>query len=128
MEKMISKLFSDYLSEQNIASKSDYSALAKSALQKEKELRNELNEEQTKLFEELFELTSQIHFLEVKDAFYTWGKSIKGVCYLISCWSFLYSGVSKNSIIVISRPSQIFLRVTMPGFLLSPFKMLLIVD
>lgn len=71
MEKIISKLFSDYLSEQNIASKSDYSALAQSALQKEKELRNELNEEQTKLFEELFELTSQIHFLEVKDAFYS---------------------------------------------------------
>ena len=71
MEKIISKLFSDYLSEQDIASKSDYSALAQSALQKEKELRNELNEEQTKLFEELFELTSQIHFLEVKDAFYS---------------------------------------------------------
>ena len=70
MEKIINKLFSDYLSEQNIASKPEYSALAKSALQKEKELRNKLNEEQTKCFEELFEVTSQIHFLEVKDAFF----------------------------------------------------------
>ena len=70
MEKIINKLFSDYLSEQNIASKPEYSALAKSALQKEKELRNKLNEDQTKCFEELFELTSQIHNLEVKDAFF----------------------------------------------------------
>lgn len=70
MEKIINKLFCDYLSEQNIASKPEYSALAKSALQKEKELRNKLNEDQTKCFEELFELTSQIHFLEVKDAFF----------------------------------------------------------
>ena len=70
MEKIINKLFSDYLSEQNIASKTEYSALAKGALQKEKELRNKLNEDQTKCFEELFELTSQIHFLEVKDAFF----------------------------------------------------------
>ena len=70
MEKIINKLFSDYLSEQNIASKPEYSALAKSALQKEKELRNKLNEDQTKCFEELFELTSQRHFLEVKDAFF----------------------------------------------------------
>ena len=70
MEKIINKLFSDYLSEQNIASKPEYSALAKSALQKEKDLRNKLNEEQTKCFEELFELTSEIHFLEVKDAFF----------------------------------------------------------
>ena len=70
MEKIINKLFSDYLSEQNIASKPEYSALAKSALQKEKEFRNKLNEDQTKSFEELFELTSQIHFLEVKDAFF----------------------------------------------------------
>ena len=70
MKKIINKLFSDYLSEQNIASKPEYSALAKSALQKEKELRNKLNEEQTKCFEELFEVTSQIHFLEVKDAFF----------------------------------------------------------
>lgn len=70
MEKIINKLFSDYLSEQNIASKPEYSTLAKSALQKEKELRNKLNEDQTKCFEELFELTSQIHFLEVNDAFF----------------------------------------------------------
>ena len=71
MEKIISKLFSDYLSEQNVASESDYSALAKRALQKEKELRNKLNEDQTNCFEELFELTSQIHFLEVKDSFFS---------------------------------------------------------
>lgn len=71
MEKIISKLFSDYLSEQKIASKPDYAALAKSALAKEKELRKKLSEEQTRCFEELFELTSQIHFLEVKDAFFS---------------------------------------------------------
>ena len=70
MEKIIGKLFSHYLSEQNIAKQTCYSTLSKSALQKEKELRNKLNAEQTNCFEELFELTSQIHFLEVKDAFY----------------------------------------------------------
>ncbi len=70
MEKIIGKLFSDYLSEQTIASKADYSALAKTALAKERELRSLLNKEQTDCFEELFELTSQIHFLEVKDAFF----------------------------------------------------------
>ncbi len=70
MEKIISKLFSDYLSEQSVATNLEYSALAKSALAKEKELRNKLNEKQTKCFEELFELTSEIHFLEVKDAFF----------------------------------------------------------
>lgn len=81
MEKIISKLFSDYLSEQSIAADSNYSAISKSALQKEKELRNKLNIEQTNCFEELFELTSQIHFLEVKDAFYyacrLWTKDTK---------------------------------------------------
>lgn len=70
MEKIISKLFSDYLSEQSVAGNKEYSDLAKKALKKEKELRKKLNEEQTKCFEELFELTSQIHFLEVKDAFF----------------------------------------------------------
>lgn len=70
MDKIIGKLFSDYLSEQNIAADTDYSLLSKKALEKEKELRNRLNEEQTKCFEELFEITSQIHFLEVKDAFF----------------------------------------------------------
>ena len=69
MDKIISKLFSDYLFEQNIATNAEYSALSKRALQKEKELRNKLDAEQTKCIEELFELTSQIHFLEVKDAF-----------------------------------------------------------
>ena len=70
MDKIICKLFSDYLSEQNITTDTDYSLLSKKALEKEKELRNRLNEEQTKCFEELFEITSQIHFLEVKDAFF----------------------------------------------------------
>lgn len=68
MTKIISKLFSDYLSEQNTVNK-EHSLLAKKALKKEVELRSRLNEEQTKLFEELFEITSEIHFLEVKDAF-----------------------------------------------------------
>ena len=69
MENIIKKLFSDYLSEQSIASEPDYSSLAKCALAKEKELRSQLNGQQTSCFEELFELTSQIHFLEVEDAF-----------------------------------------------------------
>ncbi len=70
MEKIINKLFSNYLSEQKIATDSEYSSLAKFAFRKEKELRYKLNADQTKCFEELFELTSQIHFLEVKDAFF----------------------------------------------------------
>lgn len=70
MEKIISKLFSDYLSEQSVAMGAEYSVLSKSALQKEKELRSQLNEEQAKCFEELFEITSQLHYLEVKDAFF----------------------------------------------------------
>lgn len=69
MENIIHKLFSEYLAEQSVASEPNYSSLAKCALEKEKELRNILSEEQTRCFEELFELTSQIHFLEVKDAF-----------------------------------------------------------
>lgn len=71
MEKIIGKLFSDYLSEQSVALDKEYSALAKKALKKEQELRKDLTPEQTKCFEELFEFTSQIHFLEVKDAFYS---------------------------------------------------------
>ena len=71
MGKIIGKLFSDYLSEQRLASEPEYSALAKIALQKENELRDKLNEKQTQCFEELFEITSQLHFLEVKDAFYS---------------------------------------------------------
>ncbi len=71
MENIINKLFSDYLAEQSIASEPDYSSLAKGALEKERELRNHLSEEETNCFEELFELTSQIHFLEVKDAFFS---------------------------------------------------------
>ena len=70
MENIISRLFSDYLSEQKVVSQQEYSRLAKAALEKEKELREQLSEEQTLLFEQLFEITSQIHFLEVKDAFF----------------------------------------------------------
>ena len=69
MDKIIGKLFSDYLSEENISSNPVYSDLAKRALEKEKAFRGKLDPEQTLCFEELFELTSQIHFLEVKNAF-----------------------------------------------------------
>ena len=69
MEEIISKLFSDYLSTQKVTTESDYSTLSKCALCKEKELINQLNEEQTRCFEELFEITTQLHYLEVKDAF-----------------------------------------------------------
>lgn len=69
MEKIINKLFSDYLSQQQIVTDTEYSALAKKALQQEKLLREMLDAQQTACFEELFEITSQIHFLEVKDAF-----------------------------------------------------------
>ena len=70
VENVISRLFSDYLSEQTIAADPAYALLAKSALKQERDLRNRLTEEQTACFEELFELTSQIHFLEIKDAFF----------------------------------------------------------
>ena len=69
MGNIINKLFSDYLSEQKIVGDPEYSALSRQALQKERELRESLSEEQTKCFEELFEITAQLHFLEVKDAF-----------------------------------------------------------
>lgn len=48
-------------------------------------------------------------------------------CHFISCSSASNSGVPKNSPRVISKPSQSFLSVTAPGFLLSPFRMLLMV-
>ena len=70
MEKIIEKLFLDYLSEQTVVTKPSYTAITKETLQKEQELRNLLNAQQTKAFEEVLELTSQIHFLEVKDAFF----------------------------------------------------------
>ena len=69
VEKITHKLFSDYLSEQKIASNPSYSALAKAAFNKEKELRKNLSSESEKLFEELMEISSEIHFLEVQDAF-----------------------------------------------------------
>ena len=71
MEKFISQLFSTYLSEQTVAADEEYQSHAKKALELEKELRERLGADQTKIFEELFEETSQIHFLEVKDAFYS---------------------------------------------------------
>lgn len=70
MEKIIGKLFSDYLASENVATDAEYSRLAKVALAQEKELRAGLDEQQTAAFEALFETTSQIHFLEVKDAFF----------------------------------------------------------
>lgn len=71
MESIITKLFSDYLANQCVTSGLDYSQLAKHALEKEVKLRNILNEAQITCFEELLELTSQLHFLEVKDAFFS---------------------------------------------------------
>ncbi len=71
MDMIIAKLFSDYLSEQNIVTNNEYSALTKSAIEKENTLRSILTVEQTTSFEELFDITSQIHFLEVKDAFFS---------------------------------------------------------
>jgi len=47
--------------------------------------------------------------------------------YFISCSSSSNSGVVKNSDNDISNPSHSFLMVTIPGFWLSPFRMLLIV-
>lgn len=47
--------------------------------------------------------------------------------YLISCSKASNSGVEKNSPRVMPKPSQSFLRVTTPGFLLSPFRILLTV-
>ena len=71
MSEIINRMFSDYLSEQNVAADSKYSELARRALEKERDLRSMLSKEQTLCFEELFELTSEIHFLEVKDAFFS---------------------------------------------------------
>lgn len=70
MNTILDKLFSEYLSNQSIAAHFDYAALGRQAFEKEKQLRGKLDAEQTACFEELFELSAQIHFLEVKDAFY----------------------------------------------------------
>ena len=51
-----------------------------------------------------------------------------GGVYLISCSKSLKKTVLKNSLRVISKPSHSFLMVTIPGFWLSPFKMLFTVD
>ena len=50
-----------------------------------------------------------------------------GIDQTISCSKESNSGVEKNSPNVISKPSHSFLMVTVPGFWLSPFKMLFIV-
>ena len=80
MDKVINKLFSDYISQVNITTEQQYTDLAKKAFEKEKELRYSLNEQQTQLFEQLFELTSQIHYLEVKNAFHGGCKSGAAAC------------------------------------------------
>ena len=65
MEKIISKLFSSYLAEQSFFGCEEYSRLAASALESEKKLRQSLSEEQSRLFEELFELWHMVHILVV---------------------------------------------------------------
>lgn len=47
--------------------------------------------------------------------------------YIISCSKSSNSGVLKNAPSEISKPSHNFLMVTVPGFLLSPLRMLLTV-
>ena len=69
MEQIINNLFSHYLSNQKIEPHSEYGVLSKKALKKERELRDLFNEEQRICFEQLFELTLQLHYLEVKEAF-----------------------------------------------------------
>ncbi len=71
MNSIIDKLFSDYLEGQKVVAQVEYAHLAAKAVQQEKALREMLGEAQTQCFEELFELTSEIHFLEVKDAFFS---------------------------------------------------------
>ena len=46
------------------------------------------------------------------------GVTVMVTPHFISCSRFLKVSVSKNSVMVISRPSQIFLMVVIPGFLL----------
>jgi len=75
LKKIIDTLFSEYLSEQKISKNSEYVIFRGEALQREKELRSKLNEEQTAFLEDLLEINSKIHFLEVKDAFETACKS-----------------------------------------------------
>ena len=56
-----------------------------------------------------------------------WSITAASACYFISCSNESNSAVEKNSPSVISNPSHSFLIVTVPGFWLSPFRMLLIV-
>lgn len=53
---------------------------------------------------------------------------VYGFYHFISCSKEENSSVLKNSISEMSNPSHIFLIFTIPEFLLSPFKILLIVD
>ena len=48
--------------------------------------------------------------------------------YFNSCVIVLKTCVSKNSFIVMLNPSQSIFKVTIPGFLLFPYKIFLIVD
>ncbi len=70
MDNIINKLFFDYLDEQNISKQKEYVELSKRAMELEKELRMTLDNHQDEMFFELFELTADLHFLEVKDAFF----------------------------------------------------------
>ncbi len=69
MKKITETLFSEYLSEQKISKSAEYIILRGEALKRENELRSKLSKEQIAYFEDLLEINSQIHFLEVKDAF-----------------------------------------------------------
>ena len=69
--RLIEKLFSQYLSEMDLSGNLNHHILSGMALASEKEFREMLSPEQTEKFEELFETTSQIHFIEVRDAFFS---------------------------------------------------------
>ena len=69
MEDVLNNLFSHYKKKKKIDPNSRYGILSKKALEKEKELRGMLTADQEACFEQLFELTLQLHYLEVKEAF-----------------------------------------------------------
>ena len=71
MKKILNTLFSEYLSEQKISKNPEYAILRGEALRREKELRSKLSEEQIDYLEDLLEINSKIHSLEVNDAFET---------------------------------------------------------
>jgi len=70
-----------------------------------------------------------IYYIKIKDLSITFSLYFKGfkkyidggkmfICYLISCSNFSKYSVLKNSVMVISNPSQSFFMVAIPGFLL----------